>query len=108
MRTYPYNTLGSDLIGFTASGNVGNGGIEASYNDILNGTDGREYGYLDETCFCGEDCERSNRRENACNFNRSESPEHIVEKYIKEFNDAHKTIEEDPRFLAVKTLLLLQ
>ena len=27
---------------------MGNAGIEASYNSILNGTDGREYGYLDQ------------------------------------------------------------
>lgn len=48
IRKYPYNTLASDVIGFTASGNVGNVGLEASYNTILNGTDGREYGYQDE------------------------------------------------------------
>ena len=27
VRTYPYNTLASDLLGFTASGNGGNGGL---------------------------------------------------------------------------------
>lgn len=42
-------TLASDVIGFTTNGNVGSNGIEASYNSILNGTDGREYGYLDES-----------------------------------------------------------
>ena len=47
IRTYPYKTLAADLIGFTVSGNVGNAGMEASYNSILNGTDGREYGYQD-------------------------------------------------------------
>ena len=47
IRTYPYSTLAADVIGFTVAGNVGNAGIEASYNSILNGTDGREYGYLD-------------------------------------------------------------
>ena len=47
-RKYPYKTLASDVIGFTTNGNVGSNGIEASYNSILNGTDGREYGYLDE------------------------------------------------------------
>lgn len=47
IRTYPYSTLASDVIGFTVAGNVGNGGIEASYNGILNGTNGREYGYQD-------------------------------------------------------------
>ena len=47
IRKYPYNTLASDVIGFTVAGNVGNAGIESSYNDVLNGTNGREYGYLD-------------------------------------------------------------
>ena len=49
IRKYPYNTLASDVIGFTVDGNVGCNGIEASYNSILNGTDGREYGYQDES-----------------------------------------------------------
>lgn len=47
-RMYPYSTLASSTIGFTASGNVGVGGIEAYYNDELNGVDGREYGYVNE------------------------------------------------------------
>ncbi|MCD7922030.1 MAG: penicillin-binding protein 2, partial [Clostridiales bacterium] len=46
VREYPYGSLASALIGYTASGNVGVGGIEDSYNDVLNGTDGRQYGYL--------------------------------------------------------------
>lgn len=35
------------MIGFTYSGNQGANGIESAYNSILNGTDGREYGYFD-------------------------------------------------------------
>ncbi|HEX3023297.1 MAG TPA: penicillin-binding transpeptidase domain-containing protein [Lachnospiraceae bacterium] len=46
-RTYPYNSVASDLIGFTSSGNVGNYGIEEYYNNDLNGSNGREYGYFD-------------------------------------------------------------
>ena len=42
----PLSGIASDMIGFTSSGNVGTGGLEQSYNDVLNGTDGREYGYL--------------------------------------------------------------
>lgn len=45
-REYPYHTLASSLIGFTVAGNVGNAGLENYYNDILNGVNGREYGYL--------------------------------------------------------------
>ncbi len=45
-RQYPYGSLASALLGYTASGDLGLGGIEGYYNDTLNGTDGRQYGYL--------------------------------------------------------------
>ena len=45
-RTYPYDSLAASVIGFTSSGNVGTTGIENYYDDVLNGVNGREYGYL--------------------------------------------------------------
>ena len=45
-RQYPYGALASSVVGFTTSGNLGINGIEQHYNDVLNGVDGREYGYL--------------------------------------------------------------
>ncbi|MCM1495028.1 MAG: penicillin-binding transpeptidase domain-containing protein [Bacteroides sp.] len=45
-RYYPYNTMACQVLGFTASGNVGNSGIELYYNEELNGIEGRQYGYL--------------------------------------------------------------
>ena len=89
VRTYPYNTLVSDVIGFTVDGNVGSNGIEASYNNILNGTDGREYGYLDET----STVERTVKE--AVNGDTVVSTidlqvQSIVEKHILEFNEQHK------------------
>lgn len=45
-RRYPYNSLASDVIGFTGRDNTGSYGLEEYYNDILNGTTGRKYGYL--------------------------------------------------------------
>lgn len=45
-RYYPYGALACHAIGFTVSGNVGQGGIEGYYSDELNGINGREYGYL--------------------------------------------------------------
>lgn len=45
-RQYPYKTLGSSVIGFTTSGNLGINGLENYYNDTLNGVNGRQYGYL--------------------------------------------------------------
>ncbi len=47
-RIYPYNTLACRLLGFTSAGNVGNWGIEQSYNDTLNGTNGRAYYYFNQ------------------------------------------------------------
>lgn len=46
IRNYPYSTLAASLLGFTTAGNEGIGGIEDYYNATLNGTDGREYGYM--------------------------------------------------------------
>lgn len=45
-REYPYGSLASAVVGFTTSGNLGMNGVENSYNSVLNGTNGREYGYL--------------------------------------------------------------
>lgn len=47
-RMYPYSTLASSVIGFASSGNNGVVGLEAYYNEELNGVDGRKYGYLNE------------------------------------------------------------
>ncbi len=90
VRTYPYNTLASDVIGFTVSGNVGSNGIEASYNSILNGTDGREYGYL------GEDSSYEKTVKEAQNGDTIVSTidlqvQSIVEKYITQFNEEHSS-----------------
>ena len=46
IREYPYGSLASALIGYSSDGNAGLGGIEGWYDDTLNGTDGRQYGYL--------------------------------------------------------------
>lgn len=46
VRTYPYKTLASDILGFTSADNIGFFGIEEYYNDELNGTNGREYRYF--------------------------------------------------------------
>ena len=40
-RYYPYNNFASHIIGFCGSDNQGLGGIEAKYDDILNGEKGR-------------------------------------------------------------------
>ena len=47
-RIYPNNTLACDVIGFTGKDNTGTLGLEGYYNDVLNGINGREYGYLND------------------------------------------------------------
>lgn len=85
LRQYPYNTLASHVIGFTASGNVGTWGIEQYYNEDLNGTDGREYGYFDSQL----NLERNVKP--AVNGNTvvttiDANVQNIVQKHIDEFN----------------------
>lgn len=46
VRVYPNDTLACHLLGFTVSGNVGMYGVEEYYNSYLNGSNGREYTYL--------------------------------------------------------------
>lgn len=40
-RYYPYSTLASSVIGFCNANNTGVYGLEAQYNDVLSGTNGR-------------------------------------------------------------------
>jgi len=47
VREYPYENLASHVVGFMTSGNEGLTGVELKYNSILNGTNGRSYGYFD-------------------------------------------------------------
>ena len=88
-RKYPYNTLACDVIGFTSDGNVGNNGIEGYYNSELNGTDGKEYGYLEAE----SSVERTVKE--AVDGNNVVSTidvqvQSIVEKHILAFNEEHK------------------
>lgn len=89
VRTYPYNTLASDVIGFTVDGNVGNGGIERYYNTILNGTDGREYGYLDGGTSVEQTVKEPINGKTVVST-IDVQVQSIVEKYIKQFNDERK------------------
>lgn len=89
LRTYPYNSLASSVLGFTVSGNVGNWGIEQYYNDELNGVDGREYGYLND------DSELKRTVKPAIDGHTVVSTidatvQGIVEKHIAEFNEKYK------------------
>ncbi|HJA94368.1 MAG TPA: penicillin-binding protein 2 [Candidatus Eisenbergiella merdipullorum] len=88
-RVYPLGTLASDVIGFTSSDNVGNYGLEEYYNDILSGTNGREYGYMNDDA----NLERTTKA--AVDGNNLVSTidvniQSIVEDKLREFNDTYK------------------
>lgn len=87
-RSYPYGTLASDVIGFTYDGDQGAIGIESAYNDVLNGTDGREYGYFDAESSI-ERTVKPARNGDTVVSTIDVTLQSIVEKCILEFNEAH-------------------
>ena len=89
VRDYPYDTLASSLLGFTTSGNVGIGGIEDYYNETLNGTDGRSYGYLNADSNFERTIKEAVNGQNVVSTIDA-NIQSIVEEKIMEFNDAYK------------------
>lgn len=94
LRSYPYNTLASDVIGFTVSGNVGVLGIESAYNDVLNGTDGREYGYFSDDSTM-ERTVKASENGNTVVSTIDVTLQSIVEQCILEFNEEHRGEERE-------------
>ena len=88
-RQYPYNSLACDVIGFVQGDNEGIYGLEEFYNSTLNGTNGREYGYLNDD----ENLERTIKPAedgNTIITSIDVNIQSIVEKHILAFNEAHK------------------
>lgn len=88
-RMYPGNTLACDVIGFTTNDNIGSYGLEEYYNDVLTGTPGREYGYMNSDA----NVERTTIA--AVDGNTVQSTidanlQSIVEKYLLKFNEEYK------------------
>lgn len=88
IRKYPYGTLACDLIGYTNSGDVGAYGLEAYYDDELNGTDGREYGYITEDSVVEENT-ISPINGYTIVSTIDINIQQIIEKHLKEFNEAY-------------------
>ncbi len=87
-RTYPNSSLACDVIGFTTTDGIGQFGLEEYYNDELTGTNGREYGYLNDT----STLERTVIPAvdgNTIVSTIDANIQSVVEKYLKEFSDAH-------------------
>ena len=88
-RYYPLGSLACDVIGFTSSDNVGAYGLEAYYNEELNGTTGREFGYLNDD----STLERTIKpAEDGYTIHSTidANLQSMVEKYLKQFDDEHR------------------
>ncbi len=88
-RIYPMGSLACDVIGFLGKDNTGSYGLEEYYNDVLNGTNGREYGYL------GDDSNVESTVKPAVDGYTIHSTidsniQGIVEKYLYKFNEEYK------------------
>lgn len=89
-RTYPFKSLAADLIGFASNGGSGEIGIEQSYNSYLSGTDGRIYGYINDSSYKSQviSAENGNTIVSTIDY----SIQNIIENSIKSFNDEYGSL----------------
>lgn len=90
-RNYPNGSLACDVIGFTTTDNNGTYGLEEYYNDILNGTAGREYGYLNEDSALERTTKPAVDGYNIVTT-LDANVQSIIEKYLFAFNEEHKNV----------------
>jgi len=88
-REYPNGRLACDVIGFTTGDNAGTYGLEEYYNDVLSGTNGREYGYLNDDSTL-ERTTIAARDGNNIQLTIDANIQTIVEKYLRAYNEEYK------------------
>lgn len=88
-RVYPYGSLAADVIGFTTTDSQGSYGLEEYYNDVLNGINGREYGYLNDD-LAMERTVKSAVDGYDIHSTIDANLQMIVEKNLKKFNDEYQ------------------
>ncbi len=88
IRKYPNNSMACDVIGFTTGDNYGMYGLEEYYNDVLSGTAGREYGYLDDDSKLERTTIPATDGDSIVTTIDG-NLQNIVEKYLQEFNDEY-------------------
>ena len=84
-RDYPYDTLASNVIGFSNDLDQGVVGVESYYNSLLNGTNGRVYGYLNSSSEFQKTTIEPEHGKNLV-LTLDMNIQQIVEKYIAEFD----------------------
>lgn len=88
-RIYPYGSLAADAIGFSSRDNQGSYGLEEYYNEVLNGINGREYGYLNDDLAL-ERTVKAAVDGNSIHSTIDANVQLIVEKYLQKFMEEHK------------------
>ncbi|MCR5650421.1 MAG: cell division protein FtsI [Lachnospiraceae bacterium] len=89
VRKYPYDSVACDIIGFVQGDNTGQYGLEEYYNDTLNGSNGREYGFLNNDGSLERTIKKAT---DGCTIVSTVDVniQSIVEKHIREFADKYK------------------
>lgn len=88
-RIYPYGSMAADVIGFSNMDNQGSYGLEEYYSDVLNGVNGREYGYVNDDLAL-ERTVKAALDGNNLHSTIDTNVQLIVEKYLKKFMEEHK------------------
>ncbi|MDO4336981.1 MAG: penicillin-binding transpeptidase domain-containing protein [Eubacteriales bacterium] len=85
LRSYPFNELACDTIGFTFARDTADWGLEGYYNSTLTGADGRQYGYFNNNADVEQTIiEPSNGRNIKTTLDVG--AQQIVEKWVNAFN----------------------
>lgn len=93
IRQYPYKTLASDILGFTGKDNLGQFGLEEQYNDVLNGTPGRKYGFLNDDSELKRTiipAENGHSIISTIDMNIQKIAEDVIYKYNEQLRDNHR------------------
>ena len=87
-RNYPYSELASNVIGFSNDIDQGVCGLESYYDSILNGTNGRSFGYLNEDSeFQKTTIEPEHGKTLVTTLDMN--IQQIIEKYIAKFDETY-------------------
>lgn len=89
VRNYPLKNVACSVIGFANKLNDGIFGLEAYYTDVLNGVNGREYGYLNQERELQENIispQNGNNIVSTIDINIQQ----VVEKYIAQLEEENK------------------
>ncbi|HIV33671.1 MAG TPA: cell division protein FtsI [Candidatus Blautia intestinigallinarum] len=86
-RNYPFKSLACDTIGFTFDADTADWGLEGYYNSILTGTDGRQYGYFNDSSDVEQTIIEATDGQSIVST-LDVGAQSIVEKYVNAFQEA--------------------